>query len=220
MLSFTEENYIKALYHLTFSDPDKKETGTTEIAGTLDVKPATANHMIKKLSDKKLIRYEKYGKIQLTPEGKKKALHILRKHRLWETFLYEKLEFDWDEVHEVAEQLEHIYSAKLVDRLDKFLGYPKVDPHGDPIPDAKGKMKPVFRNSLSEIEPGKSCKMVAVKDDSAAFLQYVVKIGLSLNTNIKVIARQEFDSTVEIEINKVKKRVSQKFADHILVVPL
>ncbi len=219
MLSFTEENYIKALYHLTFSHPDKKETGTTEIAKTLDVKPATANNMIKKLSDKKLIDYQKYGKIQLTNEGKKMALQILRKHRLWETFLYEKLEFDWDEVHEVAEQLEHIYSEKLVDRLDKFLGFPKVDPHGDPIPDSKGKMKPVSRNTLSQIKAGHACKMVAVKDDSAAFLQYVVKIGLSLNTEIKVIGKQAFDATIEIEINGKKKRVSEKFADHILVIP-
>ena len=219
MLSLTEENYIKALFHLTLTSPDKKETGTTEIAKTLNVKPATANNMIKKLRDKKLIDYQKYGKVQLTKEGKKKALQILRKHRLWETFLYEKLEFDWGEVHEVAEQLEHISSEKLVDRLDKFLGFPKVDPHGDPIPDSKGKMKPISRFTLSQIQVGNTCKMVAVKDDSAVFLKYVVKIGLSLNSQITVVGKQAFDSTLEIEINGNRKRVSEKFADHIFVIP-
>jgi len=117
---------------------DKTEAGTNEIANHLGIKPASANDMLKKLKDKKLIQYERYGKSSLTKEGKKLAIEIVRKHRLWESFLFEKLAFNWDEVHEVAEQLEHIQSKKLIDKLDQFLNYPSTDPHGDPIPNAKG----------------------------------------------------------------------------------
>ncbi len=141
MLSFTEENYLKALWHLTMGNTLKDEAGTNELAAYLNVKPATSNDMLKKLKAKKLVDYKKYGKSSLTHKGKKLAIEIVRKHRLWETFLYEKLDFTWDEVHEVAEQLEHIKSQKLVDKLDKFLNYPALDPHGDVIPNAKGDMK-------------------------------------------------------------------------------
>ncbi len=141
MLSFTEENYLKALWHLTIGNTLKDEAGTNELAAHLNVKPATSNDMLKKLKEKKLVDYKKYGKSSLTHKGKKLAIEIVRKHRLWETFLYEKLDFTWDEVHEVAEQLEHIKSQKLVDRLDKFLNYPALDPHGDVIPNSKGEMK-------------------------------------------------------------------------------
>ena len=128
MLSHTEENYLKALFHLTSEEVSgKSEAGTNELALTLNVKPATANDMLKKLKEKKLISYEKYGKISLTPTGKKQAIQVIRKHRLWETFLYEKLEFTWDEVHEVAEQLEHIQSSKLIEKLEKFLNYPEAE---------------------------------------------------------------------------------------------
>src|SRR5215218_3993071 len=159
MLSSTEENYLKALLHLTLIS-DKEEAGTNEIAAYLGVKPATANDMFKRLKEKKLIRYEKYGKVSLVEKGRMLATDVLRKHRLWETFLYEKLEFTWDEVHEVAEQLEHIQSDKLIEKLDKFLNYPQFDPHGDVIPNAKGEMRTSFRKTLAEIEPGKTCKMV------------------------------------------------------------
>src|SRR3954454_8694896 len=150
MLSHTEENYLKALFHLTTESIDKSKAGTNELAAHLNVKPASVNDMLKKLKEKKLISYEKYGKISLTAEGKRKAVDIIRKHRLWETFLYEKLEFSWDEVHEIAEQLEHIQSQKLVDKLDKFLKYPQFDPHGDAIPNAKGEMKAPFKKTLAE----------------------------------------------------------------------
>lgn len=145
-------------------------------------------------------------------------MEIVRKHRLWETFLYEKLNFTWDEVHEVAEQLEHIKSAKLTEQLEKFLNYPEFDPHGDPIPNEKGEIKFVKRKTLSEIEVGKTCKIVAVKDNSSSFLQYAVKLDLGLNSKIKIISRQEFDDSVEIEVNGVRSSISKKVAQNLFVV--
>lgn len=218
MLSFTEENYLKALLHITMEVEDKIDAGTNELAFFLGVKPATATDMLKKLKEKKLIEYEKYGKISLSESGRKKAIDILRKHRLWETFLYKKLEFTWDEVHEVAEQLEHIHSQKLVDKLDKFLGYPEFDPHGDSIPNSKGELKQTFKKTLFEVETGSSCKMVAVKDNTAAFLQYVSQLNLGIDTPIKVLSKQPFDGSMEILIRDQKLMVSQKFSENILIV--
>ena len=217
MLSYTEENYLKALFKITFGS-GSNEAGTNELASLLVVKPATVNDMLKKLKEKELVDYEKYGKITLTIKGKKIALEIIRKHRLWETFSYQKLEFSWDEVHEVAEQLEHIQSGKLIDKLDKFLDYPEFDPHGDPIPNKKGEIKVQYKKTLSEISVGKSCKMVAVKDNSSPFLQYVVKVGLGINNEIKVLSIQDYDSMMVIEINGQQSTVSQKFAENIFVV--
>jgi DtxR family transcriptional regulator, Mn-dependent transcriptional regulator len=216
-LSYTEENYLKALLKLTL-DSGVQEAGTNSLAHLLAVKPATVNDMLKKLKEKGLVDYEKYGKIALTAKGKKMALDIIRKHRLWETFLYEKLGFSWDEVHEVAEQLEHIQSDKLVDKLDQFLGFPQVDPHGDPIPNKKGELKVRHKKTLLDIPAGQSCKMVAVKDNSSPFLQYVVKVGLGLNDKIKVLAVQPYDSLLEIEVNGIRSSVSSKFAENIFVV--
>jgi DtxR family Mn-dependent transcriptional regulator len=218
MLTQTEENYLKALFALTETEEGKTEAGTNELAAVLNVKPATANDMLKKLKEKKLISYEKYGKISLMPAGRKRAVEIVRKHRLWETFLYEKLEFTWDEVHEVAEQLEHIHSPKLIEKLEKFLDYPELDPHGDVIPNAKGEMKMPARKTLSQLPVGKTCKLVAVKDNSASFLQYVVQVGLGLSSKIKVLARQSFDGSLEIEVNGRRSNVSQKFAENLYVV--
>lgn len=209
MLSYTEENYLKALLKISL-DNDAQAVGTNELATALVVKPATANDMLKKLKEKELVDYEKYGKITLTPIGRKNAIEVIRKHRLWETFLYEKLEFNWDEVHEVAEQLEHIQSQKLVDKLDKFLNYPEFDPHGDPIPNKKGELKVQFKKTLSMVAVGDSCKMVSVKDNSSSFLQYVVKVGLGINNEIAVVSKQEYDAITVIEVNGVKSSVSQK----------
>ena len=217
MLSQTEENYLKALFHLTAERAEKTEAGTNELAAALNVKPATANDMLKKLKEKRLIHYEKYGKISLTLSGRKQAVEVIRKHRLWETFLYEKLEFSWDEVHEVAEQLEHIQSPKLIEQLERFLGFPESDPHGDVIPNARGEIKWQPRKLLTAVAVGKTCKLVAVKDNSAAFLQYAVKVGLGLSSKIKVTSRQDFDGTMEIEGNGRKSVVSQKFAENIFV---
>lgn len=217
ILTYTEENYLKALFKISLSK-DTDEVGTNELANYLAVKPATVNNMLKKLKEKELVDFEKYGKITLTVKGRKLAIEVLRKHRLWETFLYEKLEFGWDEVHEVAEQLEHIQSQKLVDRLDKFLEYPEFDPHGDPIPNIKGELKVQYKRTLSDIAVGSSCKMVAVKDNSSSFLQYVAKVGLGINNEIKIVSKQDYDAITEIEVNGVKTSVSQKFAENIFVV--
>lgn len=218
MLSYTEENYLKALFHLTYETEQYNEAGTNQLASYMGVKPATATDMLRKLKEKGLIDYEKYGKITLSDNGKSHALEVLRKHRLWETFLFQKLDFSWDEVHEVAEQLEHIHSPKLIDKLDKFLGFPEYDPHGDAIPDAKGNLKPSFRKSLAEVEPGVDCKMVAVRDNTVAFLQYVSQLNLKINTPIKVLSRQSYDGTIEILIDSQLNTVSQKFAENIMIV--
>ncbi len=216
MLSQTEENYLKSLLRISI-DNEVNEVGTNELAFALGLKPATVNDMLKKLREKKLVSYEKYGKISLTDSGRKLAVDILRKHRLWETFLYQKLEFSWDEVHEVAEQLEHIQSEKLIDKLDKLLDFPKFDPHGDPIPSKAGEIHIQHKTTLSEIAVGMTCKMVAVRDNSSSFLQYVVKVGLGINNEIKVISKQEFDSSMVIEVNGIQSNVSQKFAENIFV---
>lgn len=217
MLSFTEENYLKSLFQLTVETALKEEAGTNELAAHLGVKPATANDMLKKLKEKKLIKYEKYGKSSLTKEGKKIAIDVIRKHRLWETFLFEKLEFSWDEVHEVAEQLEHIQSKKLIDKLDKLLNYPVSDPHGDPIPNAKGEMMILHQQTLAEESVGHQCKMTGVKDNSSAFLKYVDQLGLAINKTIKVLARHEYDDLIEIEVNGKRISVSPKFAENIFI---
>lgn len=217
MLTYTEENYLKALLRISF-DTKELGVGTNELATHLGVKPATANDMLKRLREKELVFFEKYKKITLTSEGKTIATEVIRKHRLWETFLYEKLEFSWDEVHDVAEQLEHIKSSKLIDRLDKFLNYPKVDPHGDPIPQKGGEFMKQDRKTLLDIPVGSCCKMVAVKDNSSAFLQYVVKVGLGINNEIRVVSRQEYDALMVIEVNGNASSVSEKFAENIYVV--
>lgn len=216
-LSITEENYLKALFKIGVEN-GSQEVGTNELASNLSLKPATVNSMLKKLKDKKLINHKKYGKIKLTTLGKKHGIEVIRKHRLWETFLYEKLEFGWDEIHEVAEQLEHVRSQKLIDKLERFLDFPEFDPHGDPIPNQDGEFKTTFKRTLSDIAPGSICKMVAVKDNSSSFLQYVVKLGLGLHNKITVLNKHDFDGSLEIEVHGTKSVVSHKFALNILVV--
>jgi DtxR family Mn-dependent transcriptional regulator len=218
MLSITEENYIKHILSLDLESTSNLGVGTNELALNLSVKPSSVNVMLKKLREKALIEYEKYGKIQLTEKGRLFGMTIVRKHRLWETFLYQKLDFTWDEVHEVAEQLEHIQSVKLVEKLDNFLGFPKIDPHGDPIPTEKGEIKIVSKLFLSEIETGKKCKMVSVKDNSAVFLKFVQELGLSINNEIEVLSKLDFDESMEISVNNQKSRVSKKFAQNICVI--
>lgn len=221
MLSYTEENYLKALLKLSFQNEEKPEAGTNEMAAYLGVKPATATDMLKKLKEKDLVTYKKYGKILLTETGKKNGIAILRKHRLWETFLYEKLDFSWDEVHEVAEQLEHIQSAKLVDKLEEFLDFPEFDPHGDPIPKANGEMPSVVKTLLSELKSGDVSHVAAVRDTSALFLQYLEKLQITIGTKIKVVEVIDFDGSLSIEIADGEARsVSMKFAESLFVKKL
>lgn len=217
MLSFSEENYLKALLHITQSNY-MEEVGTSELAVVLQVKPATVNSMLKKLRDKNLVEYQKYGKIKLTQSGHENAMAVIRKHRLWETFLYKKLDFTWDEVHEVAEQLEHIQSDKLIDKLDQFLNFPEFDPHGDPIPNKIGAVKIQYQNTLADMEVGKVCKMVAVKNDSPSFLHYVDELGLGINRHINILSKHPYDAIFTLEINDQKTIVSQRFAENIIVI--
>lgn len=218
MLSYTEENYLKALLMLSFQNEERPEAGTNEMAAYLGVKPATATDMLKKLKEKELVTYQKYGKILLTDLGKEKGIAVLRKHRLWETFLYKKLDFSWDEVHEVAEQLEHIQSAKLVDKLEEFLDFPEFDPHGDPIPKANGDIPTIDKCLLAEVAAGEVCKVVAVRDTSVLFLQYLEKLKITIGTKIKILEVIDFDGSLNIQIEKAEPRsVSMKFAESLFV---
>ncbi len=203
---------------LSFQNEERPEAGTNEMAAYLGVKPATATDMLKKLKEKELVTYQKYGKILLTELGREKGITILRKHRLWETFLYEKLDFSWDEVHEVAEQLEHIQSEKLVNKLEEFLDFPDFDPHGDPIPKANGDIPVIDKVLLSEIRANETCHVVAVKDASALFLQYLEKLNITIGTKVKVLEVIDFDGSLNIQIEAEEPRsVSMKFAESLFV---
>lgn len=218
MNSIVEENYLKALLQISYSKDEEGGAGTNELASLLSVTPATVHEMLKKLKDKGFVNYEKYGKIFLTQEGTHCAVQILRKHRLWETFLYEKLGFSWDEVHEVAEQLEHIKSNKLTDKLDELLGFPEFDPHGEVIPNRFGEYKPIAKKTLNSVSENQKCVMVAVKDNSASFLQYVNKIGLGIENVITVVTKNSFDDNIDILVNGKLTTVSDRFAKNIEVM--
>jgi DtxR family transcriptional regulator, Mn-dependent transcriptional regulator len=218
MLTNTEENYIKAIFHLSV---DNKTVKTNAISDVMKTKPASVSDMLKKLSEKSYIHYEKYQGVSLTKKGKIEALQVVRKHRLWEVFLVDKLNFNWDEVHDIAEQLEHIQSKLLIERLDSFLGFPSSDPHGDPIPNAKGEMPLLKQMPLSEIEIGTSCKVLGMKEHSAAFLQYLDKLGISIGVNLQVIDRVLFDASMEIKLNTKKTLViSNEVSKNVLVSPI
>ena len=187
MNTHTEENYLKAIYKL--SDQGKTVVSTNSIAGSLHTKASSVTDMLKKLSEKKLINYEKYQGVTLTKAGAKIALKIIRKHRLWEVFLVDQLKFKWDEVHDIAEQLEHVVAPEMVNRLDKYLDFPKFDPHGDPIPDQNG----VFSNrkefSLADLKSDDRGIIVGVNDSSATFLQYLEKKKLVMGTTGKLLEK-------------------------------
>lgn len=216
MLSFAEENYLKTIYHL--SEGGKSGVSTNAIADNINTKAASVSDMIKRLADKKVVTYRKYHGVNVSDKGKKVALQIIRKHRLWEVFLVEKLQFKWDEVHEVAEQLEHIKSPLLIKRLDEFLAYPKFDPHGDPIPDENGEFKSKPQIPLCEAEPGQKGVLVAVNDTSSALLKYLDKLGAYIGAKIKVLDKAEFDGSLELEIDNSKKVfVSKEVSENILI---
>lgn len=216
MNSLTEENYLKAIYRLSLKRNTK--ITPTAIAEEISVNAASVVDMIKKLSVKNLISYDKTKGAKLTDKGMKTALVIVRNHRLWEVFLFEKLGYSWDVVHEIAEQLEHIKHPELADRLDKFLGNPQYDPHGDPIPKSSGEMPATVKTLLSEIEIGKICRVAAIKDTSPIFLKYLLQLSVSINTKIKVLDIIPFDGLMIIQIGKgTKTTVSKKFADSLLV---
>jgi DtxR family Mn-dependent transcriptional regulator len=217
MTSFSEENYLKAIFHL-----EKKDVGgvsTNALAEEMQTKASSVTDMVKKLSDKELVKYKRYQGVQLSEKGKRTAIEVIRKHRLWEVFLVERLNFSWDEVHDIAEQLEHIKSQKLTDELDKFLGNPKRDPHGDPIPDAKGNFRISNKMLLADLEEGQVGICVGVKDSSTKFLRYLDKNKITLGKPIKIVQREEYDESLLIKINDNNLRISKIISKNLYVKP-
>ena len=215
MFSQSEENYLKAIYHL--GNQSQKGVSTSDIANKLDTKASSVSDMIKKLSDKKLVEYKKYYGVNLTKKGKLIAASVVRKHRIWEVFLVDKLNFTWDEVHDVAEQLEHIKSKKLMEELDSFLGFPKTDPHGDPIPDKDGNLQTIEKTLLSNLKKGESGICIGVKDSSSDFLQYLDKQNIKLGDRIKVIDKEAFDESTHIQIANRNMNISKKIASNLYI---
>jgi DtxR family Mn-dependent transcriptional regulator len=215
--SLAEENYLKAIFKL--SEKKSDNVFTNDIAELLRTKAASVTDMLQKLSEKKMIRYKKYQGVSLTLTGRKVAINIIRKHRLWELFLATKLGFKWDEVHEVAEQLEHIQSEKLVRHLDDFLGKPKFDPHGDPIPDEKGNIHSTKAFPLSDASPSQQVTICGVIDHQSAFLQHLDKCGLFLGMKLKIKSTTDYDKSMDITIknNRQQLHISNEVAKNILV---
>lgn len=210
MVTLSEENYLKAIYHLGNQGNDT--VSTNGIAEKIDTKASSVTDMIKKLSEKDFVNYVKYQGVNLTESGKKTAANVIRKHRLWETFLVNKLNFSWDEVHDIAEQLEHIKSEKLIHKLDNFLGNPTHDPHGDPIPDKKGNYTKTNSKSILDIKTGNHGILTNVKDSSEAFLKYLNKNELALGDQIKVVDFEPFDDSFTIETKSKTMTISKHVA--------
>jgi len=217
MHSFTEENYLKAIYHL--SEANLLAVSTNQIAEMTNTKAASVTDMLKKLAEKKLIHYIRYQGVTLTNSGLTAAVNIIRKHRLWEVFLVEKLGFKWDEVHDIAEELEHINSEALINRLDDFLGNPVADPHGDPIPDKSGKIKQKKLVKITDMQAGESGTVSGVSQHSSLFLKLLDKLGLTLGTGVKILELNEYDGSIMLSIDRSKEQtISRDVAKNILVI--
>ncbi|WP_292901539.1 metal-dependent transcriptional regulator [Nonlabens sp.] len=214
MHSISEENYIKAIYHLQVG---QALVSTNDIAGRMKTKASSVTDMLKKLADKNLAEYIPYKGARLTENGVQCANQIIRKHRLWEVFLVEKLDFSWDEVHDVAEQLEHIQSQKLIDQLDKHLEFPKKDPHGDPIPDRNGNYEKTSKTILSKLQKGDRGTLIGLIDSSTKFLNYLDKQNMKLGTSMEVVDFEEFDHSYTIKMNEQQLQVSQQIADNLYI---
>ena len=216
MTTSTEENYLKAIYHL--STGNQNSVLTSAIAGSLSTSAASVTDMIKKLSEKNMDEYERYHGVRITRKGEKVALSIIRRHRLWEVFLMDKLKFKWDEVHDLAEELEHVSSDELTKRLDAFLGFPKFDPHGDPIPDTNGKVHSNGQELLSEITKKGKYILSGVNDHSPSFLQYLEKKGLIPGSTFTIVEMDEFDNSMQIIFsNKKSIFISKEVSKNLLV---
>ena len=211
----SEEDYIKAIYHLT--EVSQKTIATTALASQINTKPSSVTDMSKKLAAKGLVNYKKYQGVSLTDLGLKTALSIVRKHRLWEVFLVKKLDFTWDEVHEVAEQLEHIKSEKLIDKIDELLDFPKYDPHGDPIPSKKGDFPERDKQLLSELKIGSKGVCVGVKDTSATFLKFLDKNKIALGDKVTILEKEAFDDSLKIKIGANQLQISNQIAINLYV---
>lgn len=214
-MTFSEENYLKTIYHLTIVSDS--EVSTNAIAEMMETKASSVTDMLKKLADKDLVNYIKYQGVSLTNKGKLTAKMIVRKHRLWEVFLVEKLNFPWDEVHDIAEQLEHIKSEKLINKLDDFLGNPTEDPHGDPIPNARGQIITIEKQLLSELTENQTGICVGVKDSSSEFLKYLDKQEIALGSRIEIIEKETFDSSLKIMVDSKELMISNKIAGNLFV---
>lgn len=215
MLSLTEENYLKAIFSL--SNYNDERVSTNAISEEMGTSPASVSDMLKKLLDKGYVKYEKYKGVRLSSKGVKKATNVLRKHRLWETFLVEKLEFNWSEVHDIAEELEHIKSNKLINRLEKFLGYPKFDPHGDPIPSENGNFPNTNTISLDKVNIGTSGNVMGVSIDDKLFLDYLTKLNIQIGSRVHVLNKNDFDQSLSIKINNKTYQISHDVSKNILI---
>lgn len=214
-LSQTEENYLKAIYGLANANANK--VSTTMISEAIKTKASSVTDMIKKLADKDLVHYKKYQGVSLTKIGQKIAVEIVRKHRLWEVFLVNKLNYNWDEVHELAEQLEHIKSKTLIDKLEAFLEFPTHDPHGDPIPDKNGNVEHHKNMMLSSIEIGNSCVVIGIKDSSDPFLKFLDKLQIQLGSTLKVISKEPFDNSMLVETATDSISISNQISKNLFV---
>ena len=216
--STSEENYIKAIFHL---QGNTDNVTTNELANELKTKPASVTDMMKKLKTKKLLNYQPYQGFRLNNEGTKVALGIIRRHRLWEYFLAEKLKFTWDEVHEVAEDLEHVTNKKLIDKLDEYLGFPRVDPHGDPIPDANGKIETIRKICLTELPLNITASVCSVSDQSGEILELLEHKKIALGTKLEIKKKFDFDNSMEIKIRQQPPiTISEQLAKNIFVTSL
>ena len=214
MNSLTEENYLKAIYNLV---NDNDEVSVNDLSRQLNIKMPSVNSMIKKFADKKWVKYESYKPIKLTESGKKEASLIVRKHRLTEMFLVEKMGFGWENVHEIAEQLEHIHSEVFFDKMDEILNYPKVDPHGEPIPDKDGNViQPDFKK-LSKCQENEIVELASVTTSSEEFLSFLNKRNLSLGTEIIVLQKEDFDHSIKVSYNGQEENFSKTVCDRLLV---
>lgn len=214
-MTLSEENYLKTIYHLTTIS--KAEVSTNAIAEKMETKASSVTDMLKKLADKDWIHYKKYQGVSLTNKGQIAAKMIVRKHRLWEVFLVEKLHFPWDEVHDIAEQLEHIKSEELINKLANYLGNPTKDPHGDPIPDSDGNIITIEKILLSELEIDQNGICIGVKDSSAAFLKYLDTNKIALGSSIKLLSKEDFDLSLKIIIDSKEMVISNKIASNLFV---
>jgi DtxR family Mn-dependent transcriptional regulator len=215
LITLSEENYLKAIYHL--SHHGNHSVNTNAIAKKMETKASSVTDMLKKLAEKKLVKYMKYQGVRLSKQGEQVAISIIRKHRLWEVFLVEKLNFSWDEVHDVAEQLEHIKSDKLIDQLDALLEFPTHDPHGDPIPDKNGNLLSLNKIALSALKIGQKSELLNVKDSSDEFLRYLNKRNISIGDTISILAIEPYDRSLKVEINSNQFMISQHVAENLYV---
>ena len=214
-MTLSEENYLKAIFHLENSY--RNGVSTNALAEEMSTKASSVTDMVKRLSEKSLVNYKKYQGVKLSELGRSKAVDVIRKHRLWEVFLVEKLGFAWDEVHEVAEQLEHIKSDKLIKELDKFLDFPKRDPHGDPIPDSEGNFAISNKMLLADLKKGEAGICVGVKDSSVEFLQYLDKNNIALGQLIEILEKESFDQSMLINLNGNELKISHVISSNLYI---